>query len=109
MTRDPAFGPLVMFGLGGIFAEVLKDVVFRIAPITAADARTMVSGIRGHAMLAGVRGHAPVNRLALQDVIRRVAQLSVDFPAIAELDLNPVLAFENGVVAADCRVVLTEE
>ena len=109
MTRDPAFGPLVMFGLGGIFAEVLKDVVFRIAPLSAADARTMVNGIRGHAMLTGVRGHAPVNRLALQDVIRRVAQLAVDFPEIAELDLNPVLAFEHSVMAADCRVVLASD
>jgi len=106
MTRDPAFGPLVMFGLGGIFAEVLKDVVFRLAPLTAADARTMVSGIRGHAILAGVRGQPPVNRLGLQEMIRRVSQLSVDFPEITELDLNPVLAFERSVVAADCRVLL---
>ena len=106
MSRDPSFGPLVMFGLGGIFAEVLKDVVFRMAPLTAADARTMVSGIRGHAMLMGVRGQPPVNRLALQELIRRVSQLAVDFPEIAELDLNPVLAFEHSVVAADCRVVL---
>jgi acetyl coenzyme A synthetase (ADP forming)-like protein len=109
MSRDPSFGPLVMFGLGGIFAEVLRDVVFRLAPLTAADARTMVSGIRGHAILSGVRGHPPVNRLALQEVIRRVAQLAVDFPEIAELDLNPVLAFEKRVVAADCRVVLAPD
>jgi acetate---CoA ligase (ADP-forming) len=106
MTRDRAFGPLVMFGLGGIFAEVLNDVVFRIAPITAADARTMIGSIRGHSMLAGVRGHPPVNRLMLQDVIRRVAQLAVDIPEIVELDLHPVLAFEHSVMAADCRVML---
>jgi len=106
MTRDATFGPLVMFGLGGILAEALHDVVFRIAPLSAADARTMVSGIRGASILAGVRGMPPVNRLALQDVLRRVAQLAVDFPEIQEMDVNPVLAFEHTVVAADCRVVL---
>lgn len=107
VTRDPTFGPVVMFGLGGVFAEVLHDVVFRIAPLTAADARTMVSGIRGAAILTGTRGQPAVHRLALQDVVRRVAQLAVDFPEIKELDVNPVLAFEHSVVAADCRVVLT--
>lgn len=106
VTRDPAFGPLVMFGLGGVFTEVLRDVVFRIAPLTQADARNMVDGIRGSAILTGIRGHPAVNRLALQDVVRRVSQLAVDFPEIAELDVNPVLAFEHEVVAADARVVL---
>lgn len=106
VTRDPSFGPLVMFGLGGVFTEVLRDVVFRIAPLTQADARNMVDGIRGSAILTGIRGHPAVNRLALQDVVRRVSQLAVDFPEIAELDVNPVLAFEHEVVAADARVVL---
>jgi acetyl coenzyme A synthetase (ADP forming)-like protein len=106
MTRDDTFGPLIMFGLGGVLAEALRDVVFRIAPITAADARMMVNGIRGASILAGIRGMPPVHRLALQDVVRRVAQLAVDFPDIQEMDVNPVLAFEHSVVAADCRVVL---
>jgi len=106
VTRDKSFGALVMFGLGGVFTEVLRDVVFRLAPLTQADARTMVSGIRGAAILSGVRGHAAVNRVALQDVVRRVAQLAVDFPEIAELDVNPVLAFEKEVLAADARVVI---
>jgi acetyltransferase len=106
MTRDATFGPLVMFGLGGVLAEALRDVVFRIAPLTAADARTMVNGIRSASILTGVRGMPPVNRLVLQDVIRRVGQLAVDVPEIQEMDLNPVLAFEHTVVAADCRVVL---
>ena len=106
MTRDATFGPLVMFGLGGVLAEALRDVVFRIAPLSAADARTMVNGIRAVSILGGVRGMPPVNRLAVQDVIRRVGQLAVDFPEIQEMDVNPVLAFEHTVVAADCRVVL---
>lgn len=106
VTRDPQFGPLVMFGLGGVFAETLRDVVFRIAPLTAADARNMVSGIRSAAILTGTRGLPPVDRLALQDVVRRVAQLAVDFPEIQEMDVNPVLAFEHNAIAADCRVVL---
>lgn len=107
MKRDPTFGPLVMAGLGGIFVEALRDVVFRIAPLTAADARDMLSSLRGSALLKGVRGRPAVDRAALETVIRRVAQLAVDFPQIAELDINPVLAFEHRVVAVDCRVAFT--
>jgi acyl-CoA synthetase (NDP forming) len=107
VVRDPLFGPLVMFGLGGIYAEALRDVVFRIAPLTQHDARDMVSGIRGAALLDGIRGQPAVDRERLQDVVRRVAQLAVDFPEILELDVNPVLAFEHSVVAVDCRVVLS--
>jgi acetyltransferase len=107
MARDPLFGPLVMFGLGGIYAEALRDVVFRIAPLTWRDARDMVSGIRGAAVLDGVRGQPAVDRERLHDVIRRVAQLAADFPEISELDVNPVLAFEHHVVAVDCRVLLS--
>lgn len=106
VTRDPTFGPLVMFGLGGIYAEVLHDVVFRIAPVTPLDARAMVNGIRGVALLNGVRGQRSVDKEALCDVIRRVAQLAIDHPEIAELDVNPLLAFEDRVVAVDARVVL---
>lgn len=107
VARDATFGPVVMFGLGGIYAEVLRDVVFRIGLLTQADAHAMVYGIRGSALLGGVRGQPPADRPALEDVVRRVAQLAVDFPEIAELDVNPVLAFEHNVVAADCRVVLS--
>ena len=107
VTRDPSFGPLVMFGLGGIYAEVLRDVVFRIAPLTALDARAMVNGIRGLALLDGVRGQDPSDKAALCDVVRRIAQLAIDFPEIAEVDVNPLLAFHDHVVAVDCRVILT--
>ena len=105
-TRDAHFGPLVMFGLGGVYVEALHDVVFRIAPLTPHDARAMVAGLRGTAILDGMRGRPAANRVALVDAIRRVSQLVVDFPVIAELDVNPLLAIGDKVVAVDCRVVL---
>jgi acetyl coenzyme A synthetase (ADP forming)-like protein len=106
VARDPLFGPVVMFGLGGIYAEILRDVVFRIAPLTPGDARAMTAGIRGKALLGGVRGQPAVELSALHEVIRRVAQLAMEHPGIAEIDVNPLLVSERGVVAADCRVVL---
>jgi acetyl coenzyme A synthetase (ADP forming)-like protein len=106
MSRDPAFGPLLMFGLGGIYVEALKDVVFRVAPIQALDAHDMVRSIRGVALLDGIRGAPPVDFAALTDVLLRVSQLVVDHPQIAELDLNPLLALPDGAVAVDARVVL---
>jgi len=105
-TRDASFGPLVMFGLGGVLVEALHDVVFRIAPLTTHDARAMLTGLRGAAVLDGVRGRPPVRKEALVNVIRRVSQLMEHFPTIAELDVNPLLAFADKVVAVDCRVVL---
>ena len=106
MTRDPSFGPLVMFGLGGIYAELLHDVVFRLAPLTPRDARAMTEGIRGKALLEGVRGQPAVNLVALHEVVQRVSQLALEHPAIQELDVNPLLVSDAGVVAADARVVL---
>jgi acetyl coenzyme A synthetase (ADP forming)-like protein len=106
MSRDADFGPMVMFGLGGVLVEVLRDVRFRIAPFARQDARDLIRGIRGVALLDGVRGAGPVDQAALEDVVLRVAQLAGDFPEIAELDLNPLLAREDGVVAVDARVRL---
>jgi len=106
-SRDPAFGPLVMFGLGGIFVEVLRDVVFRVAPISDPEARDMLEGIRGRRILDGVRGAPAADRAALTEVLVRIAQLAADYPEIAELDINPLLAQADGCVAADARVVLT--
>lgn len=106
VTRDPLFGPLVMFGLGGIYAEALRDVVFRIAPLNEVDAQDMISGIRAQKMLEGVRGQPAVDLAALRSVLRRVAQLAVDLPAIAELDVNPLLPVADGVAAVDARVRL---
>jgi acetyl coenzyme A synthetase (ADP forming)-like protein len=106
MSRDRAFGPVLMFGLGGIYVEALKDVVFRVAPIQRLDARDMVRGIRGVALLDGIRGAKPVDFPALEDVLLRVSQLAIDHPEIAELDINPLLAFPSGVTAVDARVLL---
>src|SRR6201987_4286351 len=103
---DGSFGKLVAFGLGGVLVEVLKDVTFRLAPATKADALSMLDGIQAHEMLKGVRGGDPVNRDALADVIVKVSQLVSDFPEIVELDLNPVFATKKDAIAADVRIVV---
>ncbi|MBC5767673.1 acetate--CoA ligase family protein [Ramlibacter albus] len=103
---DNSFGKLVAFGMGGVLVEVLKDVTFRLAPATKDDAASMLDGIQAAEMLRGVRGGKPVNREALQDVIVRVSQLVTDFPEIAEMDLNPIFASEEGAIAADVRIVV---
>jgi acetate---CoA ligase (ADP-forming) len=106
MTRDPAFGPLIVFGLGGVLVEVLRDVSFRIAPLTRDDVRRMMREIRGSRMLDALRGAPAVDRTALEDVVLRVSRLVSDFPEIAELDINPLMATPAGAVAADARVLL---
>lgn len=109
MTGDKLFGPLVMFGLGGIYVEVLRDVAFRIAPVSDVDAAEMIRGIHGHSLLAGVRGEDPVAFHRLRETIQRVSQLVMDFPEIAEMDVNPFLAFPDpeACVAVDARIALT--
>jgi acetyl coenzyme A synthetase (ADP forming)-like protein len=104
VTRDTSFGALVMFGLGGIFVEALRDVVFRIAPVSDGEAMRMVTGLRGAKFFEGLRGAPPVDRAALVSVIRRLGQLAIDCPEIVELDVNPLLALEHGTVALDARV-----
>ncbi len=105
-TRDPQFGPMIMFGLGGIYVEVLKDVSFRIAPLRESEARGMVEQIRTYPLLKGVRGEAPVDIDALVEVILRVSQLVCDYPEIMEMDINPLVLFpgEKGAVAVDARI-----
>src|ERR1700752_5097335 len=103
---DGSFGKLVAFGLGGVLVEVLKDVTFRLAPATKADAMSMLDGIQAHEMLKGVRGGDPVNREALADVIVKVSQSVSDFPEIVDLDLNPVFATKKDAIAADVRIVV---
>jgi acetyl coenzyme A synthetase (ADP forming)-like protein len=105
-VTDPSFGKLVAFGLGGILVEVLKDITFRLAPATKADALSMLDGIGAASILKGVRGSDPVDRDALSALIENVSQLVSDFPQIAEMDLNPVFASKNGAIAADVRIVL---
>lgn len=104
VTHDPRFGPLLMFGLGGVFVEALEDVIFRVAPVDDGQARDMVRGIRGARVLQGLRGEAPADEGAIVDALCRLGQLAADFPEIAELDVNPLLALSSGVVAVDARV-----
>jgi len=102
-TRDPKAGPLLMFGLGGLAVEVLKDVVFRVHPVTDVDAREMVRGIRGFGFLEGVRGEPAVDLVALEEIIQRVSQLVGEHEAILEMDINPLVAFPDRVLALDAR------
>ena len=105
-TRDPVFGHVVMFGLGGIFVEALKDISLRVAPVSRGDAKEMIREIRGYSMLQGMRGRPPVDFQALTDVILRVSKLVSDYgDAIEELDINPLLVFEKGVKALDALII----
>jgi acyl-CoA synthetase (NDP forming) len=107
VTNDPLFGPAVMFGLGGIFAEVLKDVAFRLAPVTPSVAREMIEEIKGYPILAGARGKAPADVDALADAIVRLSALAMDLEdTLAELDINPLFVLDrgNGVKAADALI-----
>ncbi len=109
MSRDPQFGPLVTFGLGGIYVEALKDVTFRIAPFDRTAAAEMLGEIRAHALLEGVRGQPPVDKEAIIETLLRISQLVTDFPEIVELDINPLMVYEQGrgAIALDARLVLS--
>lgn len=107
VVRDPAYGPLVMFGLGGILVEVLRDVVFRALPISRKDAFAMLDEIKAQAILDGVRGGSPVDRDALVDLIMSISDFVEASPEIEELDLNPVLAYPDGLAVLDVRIILT--
>jgi acetyltransferase len=104
--RDPVFGPVVMFGLGGVFVEVLGDVTWRAAPLSPAEAETMTNGLKGYAVFEGIRGNPPCDMAALRDTIVRVSHLLSDFQDVAEMDINPVAATPGGAVALDARVIL---
>jgi len=108
MNRDPQFGPLVMFGLGGIYVEVLKDVAFRIAPFSRREAMEMMREIRSFDLLRGVRGQARSDINAIAEALLKLSQLVTDFPEIVEMDINPLIAFEEGrgTMAIDMRLVL---
>ncbi|UCE39481.1 MAG: acetate--CoA ligase family protein [Thermoplasmata archaeon] len=96
MSLDPNFGPLIMFGLGGIYVEVLKDVTFRIAPITDLDAQEMIKSIKSYPLLSGIRGEEPADIDSIEEYIQRLSRLVEDFPEIEELDVNPLVVFEKG-------------
>jgi acyl-CoA synthetase (NDP forming) len=105
-TTDPQFGPVMMFGLGGVFVEVLKDVAFRIVPLEERDARQMVREIRGLPILEGVRGHPGADLEALERLILQLSDFVWQHREVQELDLNPVFAYPDGAVAVDARIVL---
>jgi acyl-CoA synthetase (NDP forming) len=108
MTRDPQFGPMLMFGLGGIFVEVMKDVTFHIAPITKEESLQMLESTKSFALLKGVRGQASVDLDAIATALQRISQLVTDFPEIAEMDINPFIVGTVGSpsIAADARITL---
>jgi len=110
MTRDPQFGPMLMFGLGGIFVEVMKDVTFHLAPITAEEAMQMLMGTKSYALLTGARGQVRVDLAAIAGALQRISQLVTDFPQILEMDINPFIVGEAGTpsVAADARITLAK-
>jgi acyl-CoA synthetase (NDP forming) len=106
MNHDPQFGPVLMFGLGGILVEVLKDVSFRLVPITLRDAAEMVREIKGFVLLQGYRGQEPVNIPYLEELLVKVSNFIEKNPQIKELDLNPLFAYQDSIVAVDARIVL---
>jgi acyl-CoA synthetase (NDP forming) len=102
---DPCFGPTIMFGLGGIFAEVLRDVVFRLAPLSRQDAVDMVHEVKGYLLIAGLRGQAPCDQEALVELLLAVSKMTVEHAEIKELDLNPVRLYERSLLVLDARVI----
>ena len=106
MSKDPQFGPVLMFGLGGILVEVLKDVSFRIVPLTRRDATEMIREIKGYPILEGYRGQEPANIAVLEEMLLKVSDFVDNRPEIKELDINPIFAYRDGALAVDARVIL---
>ncbi len=106
MTKDSQFGPVLMFGLGGILVELLKDVSFRIVPLQKEDAREMIREIKGYPILEGFRGMEPVDVSVLEEILLKLSRFVDENPEIKELDLNPIFAYRDGAVAADARIIL---
>ncbi len=107
-SKDPQFGPVIMFGLGGIFVELLKDVSFRVIPVDKRDAQEMIEEIKGYPLLQGFRGTEPASIPAIIEVILKISRLVEENPQIKELELNPVFAYRDKAVAVDARVILEE-
>jgi len=108
MSKDAQFGPVLMFGLGGILVEILKDVSFRIVPLVKRDAAEMIKEIKGYPLLEGYRGQEPVDVSNLEELLLKVSDFVEKTPDIKELDLNPIFAYKDGAVAVDARVVLED-
>ena len=108
MTRDPRFGPVLMFGLGGVLVEVLQDVAFRLAPLTPRDAQAMMSEIKARPLLEGFRGAPPADRDKLAEILIRVGDFALEHPDVKEIDLNPIYAYPEGALAVDARIILEQ-
>ena len=106
MSRDEQFGPVITFGLGGIWIEVLQDISFGIAPLSSNEAEEMISSIRGHALLEGKRGKKPADREAISDLLVRLSRMAMEEEAIREMDLNPFVPLQKGVFIADARIIV---
>jgi acyl-CoA synthetase (NDP forming) len=104
--KDPQFGPALMFGLGGVFVEVLKDVTFRIAPVTEEEAREMIEEVKAYPLLKGYRGSPPADINAIVQIILATSKLVMEHEEIKELDLNPIMVYEKGAKAVDARIIL---
>jgi acyl-CoA synthetase (NDP forming) len=104
--KDPQFGPAIMFGLGGVFVEVLKDVTFRVAPITEDDAREMISEVKAYPLLKGYRNTPPADIDAITKILLNTSRLVTDHMEIKELDLNPIIVYEKGAKTVDARIIL---
>jgi acetyl-CoA synthetase (ADP-forming) len=105
-TYDPTFGPTIMFGVGGIFVEILEDVSFRLIPITEDDAWEMVNEIKAYKILDGFRGNPPVDKKSIIDVLLKTSAMVCECPEIRELDLNPIMASSDGIIILDARIIL---
>ena len=101
---EPGLGHLIMFGMGGIFVEVFKDVIFKIAPVTNVEAGEMLSSIKAAPLIEGIRGKKGINKNSIIEIIQRISQLVTDFPIIQEMDLNPIIAFEDSNFVVDARI-----
>jgi acyl-CoA synthetase (NDP forming) len=108
MSKDEQFGPVIMFGLGGVLVEILKDVSFRIVPLTKRDAEEMIREIKGYPLLQGYRGREPVDVTYLEELLLKISDFVERNPEVKELDLNPIIAYGNGAIAVDARIVLEE-
>ena len=108
MSRDAQFGPVLMFGLGGTLVEIMKDVSFRIVPLTRRDAGEMIREIKGYPLLEGYRGQEPVDVSNLEELLLKVSDFVEQNPEVKELDLNPIFAYSDGAIAVDARVILEE-
>jgi acetyl-CoA synthetase (ADP-forming) len=105
-SKDPQFGPVIMFGLGGIFVELLKDVSFRVIPVKGKDAQEMIEEIKGYPLLKGYRGKEPASITALVEIILKISKFIEQNSQVKELDLNPIFAYRDKAVAVDARIIL---